>query len=51
MVTMTMLRMGAFSTGRITTRSMRMPPAKAMTRVAKNANQYGKPAWSRDQQR
>jgi hypothetical protein len=36
---MTMVRMGAFSTGRITVRSMRSPPTKAMTRVAKKATQ------------
>ena len=39
MVTITMVRMGAFSTGRITIRSMSTPPTKAMTRVAKKAAQ------------
>ena len=36
---MTMLRIGAFSTGRITTRSMTRPPTKARTTVQQNATQ------------
>ena len=34
-----MVRIGAFSTGRITTRSIRSPPTKAMATVAKNVTQ------------
>ena len=39
MHTMTIVRIGALSTGRITTRSIRMPPTKAMASVATNATQ------------
>jgi hypothetical protein len=37
--TMTTARMGALSTGRMTTRSMTIPPTKAMARVAAKAAQ------------
>ena len=46
MHTMTMVRMGLFSTGRITTRSISTPPTNEITRVPKNAHQYGTPALS-----
>ena len=46
----TIVRIGAFSTGRITTRSIARPPANAMASVAKNAPQYGIPALSSAQQ-
>jgi hypothetical protein len=38
-VTITMVRMGLFSTGRMITRWMTTPPTKAMTRVARKAPQ------------
>ena len=44
MQTITMVRTGAFSTGRMTTRSMTRPPMNERTSVAKNATQYGSPA-------
>ena len=50
-VTITMVRMGLFSTGRMITRWMVTPPTNAMTIVATNAPQYGSPALSSDQQR
>ena len=51
MHTMTTVRGGACSTGRMTRRSMRRPPTKAMTRVAEKAVQYERPALSIDQAR
>jgi hypothetical protein len=39
METMTIVRTGAFSTGRMMTRSMTMPPTKAMASVPKKAAQ------------
>jgi hypothetical protein len=36
---MTMVRIGAFSTGRITIRSIRSPPTKAMATVARKVIQ------------
>jgi hypothetical protein len=49
-VTMTIDRIGAFSTGRISTRSMTTPPTNAIPRVEMNATQYGRPALISDQQ-
>ena len=51
MHTMTSVRTGFPSIGRMTIRSMRKPPAKARTTVAKNATQYGAPALSIDHAR
>jgi len=45
MHTITMVRIGLPSTGRITTRSIRTPPMKDTTSVPKNATQYGSPAF------
>ena len=44
MQTMTIVSTGAFSTGRITTRSIASPPTKAIASVAANATQYESPA-------
>ena len=49
-MTITIDRIGAFSTGRITTRSMTTPPTNAIARVDRNATQYGSPALISDQQ-
>ena len=51
MQTMTIVSTGAFSTGRITTRSIRRPPTNATASVAQNATQYGRPALIMDQAR
>ena len=45
MKTMTTDRIGAFSTGRMMTRSISTPPTKAIATVSRNAAQYGTPAW------
>ena len=47
---MTIDRIGAFSTGRITTRSITTPPTNATARVDTNATQYGNPALMNVQQ-
>ena len=44
MKTITTVRIGAFSTGRMMTRSITTPPMKAAITVTKKAPQYGKPA-------
>ena len=42
--TITMVRIGALSTGRMITRSSSTPPTNEITSVPKNAHQYGTPA-------
>ena len=51
MHTMTSVRTGFPSIGRMTMRSMRRPPTNARTIVARNASQYGAPAFSMDHAR
>ncbi len=51
MHTMTSVRTGFPSIGRMTIRSMRKPPTNARTMVAKKATQYGAPAFSIDHAR
>ncbi len=51
MQTITTASTGAFSTGRITIRSMSKPPTKASASVAVKATQYGRPALSIDHAR
>ena len=51
MHTITTVRIGPPSTGRTIRRSMRSPPRNARTSVAKNAVQYGNPAFSSDHAR
>ena len=48
MKTMTTASTEAPASGRITVRSMTMPPTKAMPSVRKKAAQYGSPAWISD---
>ena len=48
---MTTARIGEFSTGRMTTRSITTPSTKAPTTVIANAPQYGTPACSSAQAR
>jgi len=45
MNTITTARIGEFSTGRITMRSIATPSTKAPATVSANAPQYGTPAW------
>ena len=46
MVTTTAARTGAFSTGRITTRSITMPPTNETISVITKATQNGRPAFT-----
>ena len=45
-VTTTAARTGAFSTGRMTTRSITMPPMNETTSVTTKATQKGNPAFT-----